>query len=33
MLPPARRPIVVRLAGSEQRREVVFDGKPLEVKL
>ena len=33
MLPPARRDVVVRVAGESASREVVFDGRPLEVKL
>ena len=31
LLPPARRPISVRLAGSKTTRSVVFEGKPLVV--
>jgi alpha-glucosidase/alpha-D-xyloside xylohydrolase len=33
MLPPARRPIRVRLAGSTDVKDVVFEGKPLEIAL
>jgi alpha-glucosidase/alpha-D-xyloside xylohydrolase len=33
MLPPARRNIVVRVAGEKVAREVVFDGRPVEVRL
>jgi alpha-glucosidase/alpha-D-xyloside xylohydrolase len=33
MLPPARRPIEVRLAGTDVMRSAVFEGKPLEVDL
>jgi alpha-glucosidase (family GH31 glycosyl hydrolase) len=33
MLPPSRRNIVVRVAGESAIREVVFQGRPLEVKL
>jgi alpha-glucosidase/alpha-D-xyloside xylohydrolase len=33
MLAPARRPIEVRVAGTEATRSVVFEGKPLEVDL
>jgi alpha-glucosidase len=33
MLPPAKRNLLVRVAGGEASREVVFDGRPLEVKL
>jgi alpha-glucosidase (family GH31 glycosyl hydrolase) len=33
MLPPARRPIEVRLAGSDVTRSIVFDGRPLDVQL
>jgi alpha-glucosidase/alpha-D-xyloside xylohydrolase len=31
MLPPARRPIEVRVAGERATRAVVFDGRPVEV--
>jgi alpha-glucosidase/alpha-D-xyloside xylohydrolase len=33
MLPPAKRPIVVRVAGESVTREAVFEGRPLEIKL
>jgi alpha-glucosidase/alpha-D-xyloside xylohydrolase len=33
MLPPARRNIVVRVAGESVTREVVFEGRPVEVGL
>ena len=33
MRPPAQRPIRVRIAGTETVREIVFDGKPIQVKL
>jgi alpha-glucosidase/alpha-D-xyloside xylohydrolase len=33
MLPPARRDLVVHVAGQATVREAVFDGKPLEVRL
>jgi alpha-glucosidase (family GH31 glycosyl hydrolase) len=33
MLPPARRNILVRMAGESVTREVVFEGRPVEVKL
>lgn len=33
MLPPLRRNIVVRVAGETTSQEVVFDGRPVEVKL
>jgi alpha-glucosidase (family GH31 glycosyl hydrolase) len=33
MLPPAKRNLVIRVAGETASREVVFDGKPLEVAL
>jgi alpha-glucosidase (family GH31 glycosyl hydrolase) len=33
MLPPAKRSMQVRLAGSKDTRTVVFEGKPLQVKL
>ena len=33
MLPPTRRPIEVRLAGGKSVREVVFDGRRVEVRL
>jgi alpha-glucosidase (family GH31 glycosyl hydrolase) len=33
MLPPTRRPINVRVAGSRDVKNVVFEGKPLEVRL
>ena len=33
MLPPAARPIEVRLAGSTQVRKVTFEGKPVNVTL
>jgi alpha-glucosidase/alpha-D-xyloside xylohydrolase len=32
MLPPARRPIDVRVAGDRRTRRLVFDGKPIEVR-
>jgi hypothetical protein len=33
MLPPAKRPIDVRVAGSKDVRRVTFAGAPLDVKL
>lgn len=33
MLPPAKRPIDVRMAGTQTVKSVVFDGKVLEVRL
>jgi hypothetical protein len=33
MLPPARRPITVRVAGSRTEKSIVFEGRPLEVRL
>jgi hypothetical protein len=33
MLPPARRPIEVRLAGTLAVKRVVFEGKPVEIDL
>jgi hypothetical protein len=33
MLAPEKRQIVVRVAGETVAREVVFEGRPLEVKL
>ena len=33
MLPPASRPIDVRLAGSSTSQRVTFSGKPVEVVL
>jgi alpha-glucosidase/alpha-D-xyloside xylohydrolase len=33
MLPPAKRNIVVHVAGESVTREVVFEGRPIEVKL
>ena len=33
MLPPLRRPLEVRLAGATTTRTVVFDGKPIDVRL
>jgi alpha-glucosidase/alpha-D-xyloside xylohydrolase len=33
MRDPARRPIIVRLAGSSDTRDVVFAGSPLEIRL
>jgi alpha-glucosidase/alpha-D-xyloside xylohydrolase len=33
MLPPAKRNLVVRVAGEAVSREVVFDGRPLQVQL
>ena len=32
MLAPAKRNIVARLAGGEETREVVFEGRPVEVR-
>jgi len=32
MLPPAKRPIDVRVTGSPTVRRVVFEGKPIEVQ-
>jgi len=32
MLPPARRPMVVRLAGESGMRPVAFEGRPVEVR-
>ena len=31
MLPPATRPMQIRLAGSKDTRSVVFEGKPVAV--
>jgi len=33
MLPPARREFNVRLAGSKDAKQVIFEGKPVEVRL
>jgi hypothetical protein len=33
MLPPQRREIEVRLAGSKEVKHVTFEGKPVEVRL
>jgi hypothetical protein len=33
MLPPARRPIEVRVAGGKSAQEIVFDGRRVEVRL
>ena len=33
LLPPARRPIDVRIAGTRETKRIVFDGKPIEVRL
>jgi hypothetical protein len=33
MLPPLRRDIEIRVASSPAMRAVVFDGRPLEVRL
>jgi hypothetical protein len=33
MLPPARRSIDVRVANEKASRAVVFEGKPVDVKL
>jgi alpha-glucosidase/alpha-D-xyloside xylohydrolase len=33
MLPPARRPIQVRVAGAKSARDVVFEGRSVEVRL
>jgi alpha-glucosidase (family GH31 glycosyl hydrolase) len=33
MLPPAKRPLQVRVAGEKGSRMAVFDGRPLEVLL
>jgi hypothetical protein len=33
MRPPAKRKIVVRVAGTKTVRELVFDGRPVDVKL
>ena len=33
MRPPASRPIRVRLAGAQDVRDVVFQGRPMEVRL
>jgi len=33
LLPPAKRAISVRIAGEKSSRDVVFDGRPLEVRL
>ncbi len=32
MLAPAKRNMVARMAGSEAIREIVFDGRPIEVR-
>ena len=33
MLPPARRPIEVRVAGEKSSKSVVFDGRRVELEL
>jgi hypothetical protein len=33
MLPPARRAMTVRVAGSQIEKTIVFEGRPLEVRL
>ena len=33
MLPPAKRTIEVRIAGEKTSRSVVFEGRPLDVRL
>ena len=33
MVPPSRRAMEVRLAGSKEVKKVVFEGKPVEVRL
>ena len=33
MLPPARRPITVRLAGTQTTKSVTFSGQPVTVQL
>jgi hypothetical protein len=33
MLPPAKRNIVVHVTGESATRDVVFEGRPVEVKL
>jgi alpha-glucosidase (family GH31 glycosyl hydrolase) len=33
MLPPARREIVVRVAGEQATRTVTFEGKPVQVRV
>jgi hypothetical protein len=33
MLPPLKRPLQVRVAGSKDSKSVVFEGKPVEVRL
>ena len=33
MLPPARRNIAVRVVGESVARDVVFEGRPVEVKV
>ena len=33
MLPPGRRAMEVRLAGSKEVKKVLFEGKPVEVRL
>ena len=33
MLAPAKRNIVVRVAGEQASKTVVFEGKPLDIKL
>jgi hypothetical protein len=33
MMPPAQRKIEVRVAGEREIRSVVFEGKPVEVRL
>ena len=33
MLPPARRPIEVRVAGRQAVKHIVFEGKPVAVDL
>ena len=33
LLPPSRRPVTIRVAGSKVEKTVVFEGQPLEVRL
>jgi len=33
MLAPVKRPIVVRVAGERKTRAIVFDGRPMDVRI
>ena len=33
MLPPVKRPLQIRMAGSKETKSIVFDGKPVAVRL